>query len=76
MFHSYYWVILKHLDRIKQEPDVKDRLESLMAHPLVREAFQFHKSSSIKEAFMVFLLRRQFYKLFSSFRQWLLRRKN
>lgn len=72
LFPSYYWVILKHLDRIGSDPDIRGRLQSLVAHPLVREAFRYHKSSSVKEAFLVFLLRHRFYNLFSSIRKWLL----
>ena len=76
LYYSYYFIILKHFERIGQERDLTDRLNTVMDHPWVQEAFQAHRPSSKGESFMLFLLKHRFYKLFYQIHRWLLRNKN
>jgi glycosyltransferase involved in cell wall biosynthesis len=64
MFHSYYWLILKYLQQIKNKnADYRD-LDVLMKNVLLKEAFQFHKPVSRGEALMNSLLTHRSYRLF------------
>lgn len=75
LYYSYYFIILKHFERIGQARELKTRLNTVMDHPLVQEAFQLHRPSSKGESFMLFLLKHRIYKLFYYLHQWLLRDK-
>lgn len=75
LYYSYYFIILKHFERIGQARELKTRLNTVMDHPLVQEAFQIHRPSSKGESFMLFLLKHRIYKLFNYLHQWLLRDK-
>lgn len=76
LYYSYYFIILKHFERIGQARDLTNRLNTVMDHPLVQEALHIHRPSSIGESFMLFLLKLRFYKLFYHIHRWLLRNKN
>ena len=75
LYYSYFFIILKHFERIVQTRHLKIQLNTVMDHPLVQEAFQFHRPSSKGESFMLFLLRHRFYKLFYHIHLWLVRNK-
>lgn len=64
MFYSYYWLVLKYIQQIRNKNAHFHDLDVLMKNDLLKESFSLHQPSSRGEGIMVSLLTHKSYRLF------------
>ncbi len=71
MYDSYYFLVLKYLDRIEEGRIVYGALRTLLANPLLSSSFAIYRPASKSEALLLFLLRHRCVRIFHCLHKYL-----